>query len=103
MRGRRRRPRRGSTVMRTSSEPARARAATCSTVAATSAVSVLVMDCTTIGAPPPTVTAPLPDPMVTAQVLRRGAGSAAIGVGRRVSVVMISVVMALAGSLALYP
>ena len=37
------------TVTRTSSEPARASAATWSTVAATSAVSVLVMDCTTIG------------------------------------------------------
>ena len=41
------------TVMRTSSEPASASALTCATVAATSAVSVLVIDCTTIGAPPP--------------------------------------------------
>src|SRR6202158_483520 len=47
-----------STVIRTSSEPARASAATCVTVAATSAVSVLVIDCTTIGAPPPTATPP---------------------------------------------
>ena len=47
-----------STVMRTSSDPARARAATWLTVASTSAVSVLVIDCTTIGAPPPTVTPP---------------------------------------------
>ena len=39
-----------STVMRTSSEPARASAATCSTVASMSAVSVLVIDCTTTGA-----------------------------------------------------
>ena len=37
-----------STVMRTSSEPARASAATCAR-ASTSAVSVLVIDCTTIG------------------------------------------------------
>ena len=37
------------TVMRTSSEPARASASTCVTVASTSAVSVLVIDCTTIG------------------------------------------------------
>ena len=44
--------------MRTSSEPARASAATWRVVASTSAVSVLVIDCTTIGAPPPTVTAP---------------------------------------------
>src|ERR1700738_4336651 len=47
-----------STVIRTSSEPARASAATCATVPATSAVSVLVIDCTTIGAPPPTATLP---------------------------------------------
>ncbi len=41
------------TVMRTSSEPASASALTWATVAATSAVSVLVIDCTTTGAPPP--------------------------------------------------
>ncbi len=46
------------TVMRTSSEPAAASAATWATVAATSAVSVLVIDCTTIGAPPPMATLP---------------------------------------------
>ena len=40
--------------MRTISEPARASAVTCSTVASMSAVSVFVIDCTTIGAPPPT-------------------------------------------------
>src|SRR5476649_2365262 len=44
--------------MRTSSEPARASAATWRAVPSTSAVSVLVIDCTTIGAPPPTVTPP---------------------------------------------
>src|SRR5689334_11318724 len=44
-----------STVTRTSSDPARARAATCAVVAATPAVSVLVIDCTTIGAPPPSL------------------------------------------------
>src|SRR5579883_82927 len=47
-----------STVMRTISEPARDSAATCATVPSTSAVSVLVIDWTTIGAPPPTVTWP---------------------------------------------
>src|SRR4051812_36250659 len=47
-----------STVIRTSSEPARESAAICSTVPATSAVSGLVIDCTTIGAPPPTATLP---------------------------------------------
>src|SRR6202041_708293 len=46
------------TVIRTSSDPARARALTCATVPSMSAVSVLVMDCTTIGALPPMVTAP---------------------------------------------
>src|SRR5712692_590995 len=44
--------------MRTSSEPARASAATWRAVPSASAVSVLVIDCTTIGAPPPTTTAP---------------------------------------------
>jgi hypothetical protein len=44
--------------MRTISEPARAKAATCFAVPSTSAVSVLVIDCTTTGAPPPTVTLP---------------------------------------------
>src|SRR3981189_2785830 len=47
-----------STVIRTSSEPARARAAICATGPATSAVAVLVIDCTTIGAPPPTAILP---------------------------------------------
>src|SRR6185295_851214 len=41
------------TVMRTSSEPARASASTCRAVASASSVSVLVIDCTTTGAPPP--------------------------------------------------
>src|SRR5450432_3896797 len=46
------------TVIRTNSDPARASALTCATVPSMSAVSVLVMDCTTIGALPPMVTAP---------------------------------------------
>src|SRR5689334_6446613 len=61
-----------STVMRTSSEPARDSAATCATVDSTSAVSVLVIDCTTIGAPPPTATLPT----ITCVVLCRGRGPA---------------------------
>src|SRR5476651_1663120 len=61
-----------STVIRTSSEPARANAATCSTVPATSAVSVFVIDCTTIGAPPPTAT----PPTTTWVVLCRALGAA---------------------------
>ena len=42
------------TVMRTSSEPASASSLHCATVPAMSAVSVLVIDWTTTGAPPPT-------------------------------------------------
>src|SRR6202171_5454109 len=61
-----------STVIRTSSEPARARAAIWATVPATSAVSVLVIDCTTIGAPPPTATLPT----MTCVVLCRALGPA---------------------------
>ena len=52
------------TVIRTSSEPARASASTCAAVAATSAVSVSVMDCTTMGAPPPTCTGPIRTPVL---------------------------------------
>src|SRR3954462_6690849 len=46
------------TVTRTSSDPARASAAHCLMVPAMSAVSVLVIDCTTIGALLPTSTPP---------------------------------------------
>ena len=56
------------TVTRTSSEPASASSRTWRAVASTSAVSVFVIDCTTTGAPPPTVTAP----MRTATVRRFG-------------------------------
>jgi hypothetical protein len=62
------------TVTRTSSEPAIASARTCSAVASTSAVSVLVMDCTTTGWPPPTVTRP----MRTAVDGRRAGGMACL-------------------------
>src|SRR6185503_109391 len=55
------------TVTRTNSDPARASEATCSTVEATSAVSVFVMDCTTTGASEPTRTLPI----VQVTVLRR--------------------------------
>ena len=44
------------TVMRTSSEPARASDFTCCAVASASSVSVLVIDCTTMGCAPPTRT-----------------------------------------------
>src|SRR5256885_14675859 len=55
------------TVTRTSSLPAACRARTCAVVAATSAVSVLVIDWTTIGWAEPTFT----PPTSTVTVLRR--------------------------------
>src|ERR1700688_435830 len=55
------------TVMRTSSEPARASDFTCCAVASASSVSVLVIDCTTMGFAPPTRTRPI----ATATLLRR--------------------------------
>src|SRR5258705_4026405 len=57
------------TVTRTSSLPASCRARTCATVAATSAVSVLVMDWTTIGWVLPTNTPPTETVMVERRVL----------------------------------
>src|SRR6266478_439655 len=66
-----------STVIRTISEPARASAAICATVPATSAVSVLVIDCTTIGAPRPTATLPT----MTWVVLCRALGPATSSCG----------------------
>src|ERR1700722_12604232 len=56
------------TVTRTSSDPARASAAHCWTVPGISAVSVLVIDCTTIGASEPTRT----PPTTTVTVFLRG-------------------------------
>ncbi len=61
-----------STVMRTISEPARASCMTWRTVASISAVSVLVIDWTTTGAPPPTIT----PPTLTPTDCLRGAGPA---------------------------
>ena len=52
------------TVTRTISDPASASSMHCRAVAATSAVSVIVMDWTTTGAPPPTWTLPTRTPMV---------------------------------------
>src|SRR5574343_567239 len=62
------------TVMRTSSEPACASSLTWMAVPMTSAVSVLVMDCTRTGAPPPTVTTREPQ-TTRACSERRGAAS----------------------------
>ena len=81
------------TVMRTSSDPARARAATCAIVPAISAVSVLVMDWTAIGAPPP-ITTP---PTETGTVGWRVAGPAG-GCGGRQVIVSRSSVLVMIGS-----
>src|SRR5579875_3719351 len=50
---------RSGTATRTISHPAASRAWICATVASTSRVSVVVMDCTAMGAPPPTGTFPM--------------------------------------------
>src|SRR5579871_5445187 len=61
------------TVQRTISEPASDSSIVCLNVDSISAVSVLVIDCTTIGAPPPTLTWPT----FTPYVFRRGCREAA--------------------------
>src|ERR1051325_6962892 len=65
------------TVTRTSSEPAACRARTCATVAATSAVSVLVIDWTTMEWQEPTRT----EPTETVTVWRRDMGCNLVEVG----------------------
>ncbi len=78
------------TVTRTISEPARASSMHCFAVEATSAVSVLAMDWTTTGAPPPTRTGPTGTPTVwwrfvlsmTPSNLAEGAGGAETRAGR---------------------
>src|SRR5262245_14167503 len=52
------------TVTRTISDPACASSTHCSAVLAASAVSVIVIDCTTTGAPPPTRIEPTRTPTV---------------------------------------
>src|SRR5260370_13123724 len=64
------------TVQRTISEPASASSTVCLNVVATSAVSVFVIDCTTMGALPPTSTCPTRTPYV----LRRGRPLATVSV-----------------------
>jgi hypothetical protein len=74
--------------MRTISEPARDSAATCAIVPSTSAVSVLVIDCTTIGAPPPTATLPTMTWVVLCRARgrrRRLAGFSGLFMGSRIS------------------
>ena len=68
------------TATRTTSQPAAVSSAICCSVVLTSAVSVVVIDCTEIGAPPPTSTLPT----LIWRVLRRGAstGGGAAGIPR---------------------
>src|SRR5215831_6152290 len=61
------------TATRTIWQPAAVSSATCCRVAFTSAVSVVVIDWTETGAPPPTGTACLPWPTITWRDWRRGA------------------------------
>src|SRR5271154_1755559 len=63
------------TVQRTISLPASASSSVCCSVLSTSAVSVLVIDCTTTGAPPPTVTWPTFTPYVFFRGCRTAAAS----------------------------
>src|SRR6266571_1992646 len=71
------------TVTRTSSLPAACSARTCATVAATSAVSVLVIDWTTIGWVVPTATPPTLTVTVERRVLTGGKYTAGASRGRR--------------------
>src|SRR3954466_11871748 len=66
------------TVMRTISEPARASSLTWMAVPITSAVSVLVIDCTTTGASPPTHTWRWPYATSTLEDARRASGPEAM-------------------------
>ncbi len=64
------------TATRTIWQPAAVSSAICCSVALTSAVSVVVIDCTDTGAPPPTGTACLPLPTMICLDARRGASGA---------------------------
>src|SRR5690606_2765414 len=68
------------TVMRTSSEPAVASSLTCMAVPMASAVSVLVMDCTTTGASPPICTTRSPQRTAARRVGRLAAAPTVEGV-----------------------
>src|SRR5215813_1487505 len=77
------------TATRTIWQPVAVRAAICCSVAFTSAVSVVVIDWTDTGAPPPTGTACLPLPTMIWRDLRRGASGSGAGRGMPRSTVMM--------------
>ena len=76
------------TATRTIWQPDAVSSAICCSVAFTSAVSVVVIDCTDTGAPPPTGTACLPLPTMIWRDLRRGASGSRAGWGMPRSIVM---------------
>src|SRR5579875_2797043 len=69
------------TASRTIWQPAAVSSAICCRVAFTSAVGVVVIDCTETGAPPPTGTAFLPLPTTIWRDFRRGARAGSAGCG----------------------
>ena len=76
------------TATRTIWQPEAVSSAICCRVAFTSAVSVVVMDCTDTGAPPPTGTACLPRPTMICREFLRSASGAGGTAGRPRSTVM---------------
>src|ERR1700733_9102413 len=87
------------TATRTIWQPAAVSSAICCRVAFTSAVTVVVIDCTETGAPPPTGTACFPLPTMTWRDLRRGATGSAAGTGMPRSIVMIVIASLVLASL----
>src|ERR1700733_8018645 len=86
-------------LTRTAPHPASVSSAICCRVAFTSAVTVVVIDCTETGAPPPTGTACFPLPTMTWRDLRRGATGSAAGTGMPRSIVMIVIASLVLASL----
>src|ERR1700676_5630034 len=87
------------TATRTIWQPVAVSSAICCRVAFTSAVSVVVIDCTETGAPPPTGTACFPLPTTIWRDLRRGATGSTDGCGMPRSIVMIVIASLVCASL----
>src|ERR1700733_1272301 len=85
------------TATRTIWQPAAVSSAICWSVAFTSAVSVVVIDCTETGAPPPTATACWPLPTMIWRDIRRGASGAGATSGMPRLTVMIIALLKLDG------
>src|SRR5215469_1457592 len=79
------------TATRTIWQPVAVSSAICCRVELTSAVSVVVIDCTDTGAPPPTATACSPLPTMIWREVRRGASEAGADAGMpRLTVIVIA-------------